>query len=384
MTLEETLICDMVRGEFTSCRLSEDDCLEQLVKTAFRHNLHLILFDTLKKTSQWNRWPLFLRQRLKKEAATASVLDLIREQELRRVLMHLNEHGIQALLLKGVPIAYTLYQSPVLRPRGDTDLLIRDRDMPRLVPILRELGYNDPDIKSDKPSYACLYRRWDLFGADHNLDVHWKINDAQLFAKTFTFDELWADAIEIRSLASCARGLGYSHGLLLACMHLFGHAHAPFYVDGSPVYAGDHLRWVYDIHLLCSALSVRQWSEFSTLASTKRIAKFCLEGLNAAREAFNAQIPDETMGALQTAARCENANLQMLKASGAAWFLANVRALPDWRQRIALIKQTALPPSTYIMEKYRTSNRLALPFFYVFRSINGVFKLFKRSKFRNE
>src|SRR5215471_10262975 len=150
MTLEEKLICDMVRGEFSSCRLSEDDCLEQLVKTAFRHGLHLILFDTLKKSSQWNRWPLFLRQRLEKEAATASVLDLIREQELRRVLMHLNEHRIEVLLLKGVPIAYTLYQSPVLRPRGDTDLLIRDRDMPRLVPILRELGYNDPDIKSDK------------------------------------------------------------------------------------------------------------------------------------------------------------------------------------------------------------------------------------------
>src|SRR5215472_4137874 len=239
MTLEEKLICDMVRGEFTSCQLSEDDCLEQLVKTAFRHNLHLILFDTQKKSSEWDRWPLFLRQRLEKEATTASVLDLIREQELRRVLKHLDEHGIQALLLKGVPFAYTLYRSPVLRPRGDTDLLIRQRDIPRLVPILRELGYNGPDIKTDKlTSYECLYRRCDLFGADHNLDVHWKINNAQLFAKTFTFDELWADAIEIRSLADCARGLGYSHGLLLACMHLLGHVRAPFYVDGSPVYAG--------------------------------------------------------------------------------------------------------------------------------------------------
>ena len=55
---------------------------------------------------------------------------------------------------------------------------------------------------------------------------HWKLNNAQFFAKTFTFDELSADAIEIPSLISCARGLGYTHALLLACMHRLAHARA--------------------------------------------------------------------------------------------------------------------------------------------------------------
>jgi hypothetical protein len=212
------------------------------------------------------------------------------------------------------------------------------------------------------------------------LDIHWRINNAQIFAKTFTFDELYADAINIPSLAPCALGLGYTHALLLACMHRFAHAHAPFYVDGGTVYAGDHLRWVYDIHLLCSALNTARWSEFTTLATTKGIAEFCVDGLNAARKAFNSQIPAETMDALQAAARNETASAQRFRASGMAWFVANLRALPNFRQRITLIKQVAFPPPAYMMEKYQTNNRLILPFLYVWRLINGVLKVIKPSK----
>ena len=122
--------------------------LEQLVEAAFRHSLHLILFDVLKKSSAWSRWPLRLREKLENEAARASTLDLIGEQELRKVLIRLDEYGIQPLLLKGVPLAYTLYQSPTLRPRGDTDLLIRESDMQRVARILTELGYDGPNVRN--------------------------------------------------------------------------------------------------------------------------------------------------------------------------------------------------------------------------------------------
>jgi Uncharacterised nucleotidyltransferase len=125
---EKVSLCDPPR-RCHLVALPDDDSLEQLVKAAFHHNVHLILFDTLKKSSTWGRWPLRLPERLENEAAAASTLDLIGEQELRRVLMRLDEHGIQPLLLKGVPLACTLYRSPTLRPREDTDLLIRESDL---------------------------------------------------------------------------------------------------------------------------------------------------------------------------------------------------------------------------------------------------------------
>jgi hypothetical protein len=377
-TPAENLVCAIIRGDVTSWPLLDNGSLNKLVEAAFNHSVQLILFDTLKKLSTLDRWPPSLRERLKNDFAAACALELIGERELRKVLSCLEEHRIRLILLKGVPLAYTIYQSPTLRPRGDMDLLIRESDMQRVGRILSGLGYDGPELEGAKlVSYQCSYRRKDSYGICHHLDVHWKISNEQLFARTFSFDELLAEAIEIPSLARCALGLGHVHALLLACMHRFVHAHAPFYVNGNPVYAGDHLRWVYDIHLLCSALNTGQWSEFTTLARTKKIAGFCVDGLNAARQAFNTKIPGETISALQTATRNEAASTQRLRTSTPAWFLANLRALPDLRQRIALVKQVALPPSAYMMEKYQINNRLALPFLYGYRLVKGVFMWFK-------
>ena len=380
MSPTEELVCAIIRGDGIRWPLA-DDSLRRVVEAAVHHNLHLILFATLKNSSASSFLSLQWRERLQSEVVAASVLDLIDEQELRRVLLCLEQRGIQPLLLKGAPLAYTVYQSPCLRPRGDTDVLIRESDFAEVSLILREIGYDGPDVQTHMlTSYECLYRREGLSGPANNLDIHWKINNAQLFANTFTFDELLSEAIEIPSLARCALGLCHTHALLLACMHRFAHAHAPFYVNGNQVYAGDHLRWVYDIHLLCSALNTGQWSEFTALARTKNIAEFCVDGLNASRKAFNTKIPADTISALKSAVRSQVASAQRLRTSQAIWFFANLRALPNWRQRIALIKQVALPPSAFMMEKYQINNRFALPFLYGYRSVNGAFKWFKRSK----
>jgi Uncharacterised nucleotidyltransferase len=363
----EKLLCAIIRGDAISA-LSFKDQLKQVVDTAFQHSVHLIIFDVLKKSSAWNHWPPRLQEQLQRAALLAATMDLFDERQLQRVLICLDRNGIQSLLLKGVPLAYTLYESPAMRPRGDTDILIRESDVQRAVAVLRELGYDGPDPQANKlASYECLFRRTTAIGTSHNVDVHWKINNAQLFAKTFTFDELLVDAIKIPSLAPCALGLGYTH--------------APFYVNGGTVYAGDHLRWVYDVHLLCSALTPGQWSEFATLATAKNIAEFCVDCLNRSKEAFHTQIPLEIMDALLRAAENEPASAQKLKTSTGAWFLANLNALPNMGQRIKLIKHTVFPPSAYMMAKYECNMRLALPLLYGYRSVKGILKAFKPSNF---
>jgi hypothetical protein len=357
----------------------DEEQFEELIAVAAEHQLHLVLIDILKRSPAWDCLTSDLRGRLEHQVAAASIVDLIVERELRKVLMHLDRDKIPSLLLKGVPLAYTLYSSPILRPRGDTDLLFREIDLQRVASILTELGYVGPNVEVDRrASYECNYRRSCSFGVSHNLDVHWKVSNAPMFARTFTFDELADDAIGLPTLAPSAIGLGYVHALLLACMHRFAHAHAPFYVDGNPIYAGDHLRWVYDIHLLCSTLNPAQWVNFTNRAITKNVAVFCVDGLNAACEAFNTDIPDQALSRLQAAARTESANISRLRASGTAWLLANWRALPDLSHRIASIKHVVLPPPSYMMKKYQTNSWLKLPYLYAYRAINGVVRTVRR------
>jgi hypothetical protein len=253
----------------------------------------------------------------------------------------------------------------------------------RLESLLAKLGYHGGKAQTESlTSYECLYGRQDSFGVRHFIDVHWRLNNAQIFANTFTFDELHANAVQIPTLAPSALGLSHTHALLLACLHRFAHAHAPFYADGKALYAGDHLRWTYDIHLLSSVLNAAQWSDFTQLAGEKAIAKFCFDGLNAAREAFDTRIPTNTIRALDAATKSGAMNLRKLRNSGAAWFIANLRALPEMHQKLSLIRQLTFPPSGLIMKKYQIENRALLPNLYGHRLIKGVAKRIKGYKRR--
>jgi hypothetical protein len=385
MTPTEKMVCELIDGSAADCGVADEARFAQVVESACRHGIHLVLIDRLKKSSIWERCSADLRERLGSIALAAAAVHLIHEHELRKVLLRLHANGIRPILMKGASLAYTVYRSPMLRPRSDTDLLIGKRDLASAVRILTELGYHGPEIQTNNlTSYQCLYRKKIDSGPDHKLDLHWKINNAQLFAKALPFEEISTEAIELPRLAFCALGLAHRHSLLLACVHRFGHAHAPFYNQGEAVYAGDHLRWVYDIHLLCSALKSAQWAEFVTLVKAKCVAGFCVDGLTAAKDAFRAQIPAETMEGLRAGARAEAVNIEKLRSSGAAWFLANLRALPSLRQRLAFLQQVAFPPIEYMMNKYDPVSQLSLPILYAQRSINGVLKMIGLAKKRSK
>ena len=58
----------------------------------------------------------------------SGLLEILQRRETVTVLEALTQRGIRPLLMKGAPLAYTHYRSPHLRPRGDTDVLIRRVD----------------------------------------------------------------------------------------------------------------------------------------------------------------------------------------------------------------------------------------------------------------
>src|SRR5271167_405512 len=47
VTSAEDIICGVIRGDLTSWPSSDDINVDRLIEAAFRHNVHLILFDTL-------------------------------------------------------------------------------------------------------------------------------------------------------------------------------------------------------------------------------------------------------------------------------------------------------------------------------------------------
>ena len=182
--------------------------------------------------------------------------ELRHQQVLTRVHAALADIGVQPVLLKGTALAYALYPDPMLRARGDTDIIIPSTERWRVHDVLTTLGFElDMGVSGEFISYEASYTFTAADMGMHNIDLHWRINNSELLSRLFSYDELLENAIHLPKLCPEALGVSPVYALLLACMHRATHKQNPYYVDGVAYYSADRLIWLYDIHLLAKSLS---------------------------------------------------------------------------------------------------------------------------------
>jgi hypothetical protein len=317
-------------------------------------------------------WPQEIHDQLRLAAMDSAGKALAWEGELIAVLKQLADSGVDALLLKGAALAYTLYPKPELRPRGDTDLLVAPERRMRAHEILLGAGYRAAEAAGGSlASYQATYTRRLGPGARHVIDLHWRLNNAQVFARAFAFDELAAAAVRVPALGPEARTVQPVHALMLACLHRVGHLGAPLEVAGEPYLEANRLIWLYDIHLLAAALSPSDWSRLADLAQAKGLRAVCLDGLQVTRRHLGTRLPGDVLARLAAPGPPELA-AQYLAAGGLQRHLLDLRALPGWRARLRLLQEWVFPPADYMLRKYETASRWRLPWLYWRRAVAGV------------
>src|SRR5207245_6745343 len=132
--------------------------------------------------------------------------ELLRRQETARVIEALAAHDIVPVLLKGTPLAYTVYEEPSLRPRSDTDLLIRREDTDTARRAMAELGHTATNFSDGELLFRQFeLRRTDAYGVLHAFDFHWRLSTEALFADLLSYDELLREAIPVPRLGDGAR-----------------------------------------------------------------------------------------------------------------------------------------------------------------------------------
>ena len=159
------------------------------------------------------------------------------------------------------------------------------------------------------------------------LDLHWDLSNAALFAHRLEWDELQADAMALPALAAGARGLGPVHALLHACMHRAANA---------LVGQQDRLRWLYDIHLLATGRA--------------GLADVVCAGLRASQAAFATALPAQVMARLDGQARREPVRSGRL-GSWTYVQTATLRVLPRG-QRLRWLRQLLVPDLAHLQVRY--------------------------------
>lgn len=307
-----------------------------------------------------------LRTVLEPRARAAATRDLFVRRDLETVLEALGAGGVPTLVTKGTALAYTVYREPWLRPRTDSDLLVRHGDVPSACRILERQGYTRSTALStgEFVSHQIAFERTDAHGVDHVIDLHWKIVNPQVVADALTFDELWRDAEMAPQLGSHARVPSTIGSVALGCVHRLAHHQGQ-----------DRLIWLHDLDLLASSMNDRDWHGLGELACRQQIAGFCLAGLRSARACFGTRIPEAVEGRLEAAAPAEPSRAYIEgPVTRRDVLLSDLAVLGTWRARARLVREHAFPPRSFMQQRYGTRARWALPALYLHRLVTGASK----------
>jgi len=320
-------------------------------------------------------WPPQIGHALAAEMRAQMANELVCRTELMSVLGALAADGVRSILLKGAGLAYSVYDNPTSRPRVDTDLLVRRADLERARHVMMTRGYTAP-LHSGGELLFCQFplRRIDERGFEHAFDIHWKISTQPVFADVLICDEIAALATDVPALGPNARTAAPLHALLLACIHPVMHHRNV-----------EWLLWLYDVHLIASRLSERDFDSFADLAVAKRVSAICAHQLRRARNRFGTDLPDGVMikfGA--SGAREPSAAYLRPRREWRHELISSMRALPRWRDRVRLFREVTLPRPGYVLKAYgfapSSFAAALLPVLYLHRLSRGGWKALSGQK----
>ena len=346
---------------------------ESLLSLCKAEDLSALCFDRLSRLSSRDDWPVSLCEALSEITRAQIAEELLRGRETRAVLDAIGRAGVDAILIKGTPLAYTVYDAPVLRGRADTDLLVREADVNIARRVMTSLGYAATVLCNDLFSQFEV-QKIDRFGVLHAFDVHWKISTQSVFQSVLTYDEMLLRSAPVAALGPYARAAGAVDALLLACIHPAMHHRNE-----------ERVLWMYDVHLLAEGLTRDQFDEFAVLACTRKVAAVCSHELHRAQVLFGTAVPPAIFALLARGGSDEPSADYL--ASQRRWhheLASSVRGLPRFGDRVRLMRDVLLPAPSYMLGAYGLrGNPLApwlLPALYVHRNVRGAWKILMGKK----
>jgi hypothetical protein len=205
------------------------------------------------------------------------------------LVQHLQQGGVDLLLLKGAPLALTYYGNYALRPMSDIDLAVRIGQLPKALALLREIGWDTgPDPSEDDLRYqhaiGCVRN------LNQRLDVHFHISRDGLNAAADTW--FWEDVetldfqgVTVWQLAPTAL---LAHTIL----------HGMRWNEETPI------RWIPDaLMILRQRGGDVDWQRLFAFADAQRLSQRLALGLGYLSEHFALELPEAVVGRLHNPLR---------------------------------------------------------------------------------
>jgi hypothetical protein len=209
--------------------------------------------------------------------------NLIKFNELEKVLQIFKEIGVPVIVLKGAALANTVYDSIGNRPMSDVDLLIHPQDRLRIIPILENRGYQISGWPQRKfhPYNISVTSEIDFIASYGTVfDLHWELISFEWVRLMTRIDMqgFWKSAQPLNINGLQVLQLSPCDSLIHICLHLMMQAYA-------------HKIAYQDIVSLLNYYQPFHWEKFLERAIVSRTCNTCYFALDAAASELGAAVP---------------------------------------------------------------------------------------------
>lgn len=193
---------------------------DELVELAIAHGVAPLLYHRLQSQPCGMTVPASVLQTVKQLYIENALRNAQIQQQLVTVLSALYAQGIRIILLKGVYLAAVAYEQMAARTMSDIDLMVAPADMPKVITLLTELGYQPVTPLIELDAYLAHYNHLPCFvkpGAA-KVEVHGTLTwPRQRY--TIAMTDIWARAYPLHVGGLEITGLDPADLLLYICLH---------------------------------------------------------------------------------------------------------------------------------------------------------------------
>ena len=153
---------------------------DYLLELAFHHGMLPILHLGLNKSKEY-KIPAKVTDHLKNFYFENTQSNILLLGNLVKLLQLLDEAKIEVVPFKGILLSKDLYQGYTIRQAGDIDILVKPKDVPKVIEILETQGYEKehPFSKNQQIALAKISRekhfRMNYSKKSLVIEIHWRV-----------------------------------------------------------------------------------------------------------------------------------------------------------------------------------------------------------------
>ena len=296
-------------------------------------------------------WPQSLLKRIADEARMVALWELTHAKLVSRILAKLDAAEIESVMLKGTALAYSVYDDPAERRRGDSDLLVRAADRGTAIQILKEEGW----YRKDDPHGLYFQEGWLNASAGqfvHAIDLHWEPSDRPILQRILTSDQFFRHKRPLARLSESAAMSDPALTMIHCAINQKWHSVYGYFTEEGRIFGPRRLMWSVDFDLLSRQMSAEDWARLTELAGSRGVGPLIAEALRGAREDLHTDLDERVLTELDARPIDPNLAKFLSTSDSLTSFGIDLKAASSWRYRWRLIADRALPPREHLIEKY--------------------------------